>query len=207
MLIGVDFDNTVVCYDQLFHRVAVEHRLIPVEVPVAKCHVRDYLRQSGKEEIWTELQGYIYGARMQEALAFPGVLDFFAHCTRLGVPVRIISHKTRYPFRGPAYDLHQAAYKWLADHGFFDSSRIGLSSRHVFFDLTKQGKLDRIAQVGCTHFIDDLPEFLSEPGFPGNVKRILFSPAEPIPDEYRFRCVTSWMEIDSLLLGDGMSCA
>jgi hypothetical protein len=36
----------------------------------------------------------------------------------------------------------------------------------VFLEPTKADKLTRIATLGCTHFIDDLPEFLSDPGFP-----------------------------------------
>ena len=36
MLIGVDFDNTIVCYDGLFHRVAVEQGLIPQKFPRVK---------------------------------------------------------------------------------------------------------------------------------------------------------------------------
>jgi len=30
-MIGVDFDNTIVCYDALFHRVARERGLAPAE--------------------------------------------------------------------------------------------------------------------------------------------------------------------------------
>ena len=41
--IGIDFDNTIVCYHKLFHRLAVERSLIPVSVAVSKCAVRDYL--------------------------------------------------------------------------------------------------------------------------------------------------------------------
>lgn len=203
MLIGVDFDNTVVCYDQLFHRVAVEQRLIPAQLTATKGQVRDYLRRYGKEDVWTELQGYVYGARMIEAPAFPGALDFFARCVQMGVPVRIISHRTRHPFLGPRYDLHQAAREWLAAQGFFDPSRIGLSPDHVYFDLTKEEKLARIAQVGCSHFVDDLPEFLGDPMFPAGVKRILFSPRESSCADSRFQRIASWGEAESVLLGNG----
>ncbi|NBX30725.1 hypothetical protein EBR04_09860 [bacterium] len=39
--------------------------------------------------------------------------------------------------------------------------------------------------MGCTHFIDDLPELLSHPLFPANVRRILFDPqaAAPLPPD------------------------
>ena len=200
MLIGVDFDNTIVCYDQVFHQVAVEQGLIPLEVPVSKGEVRDYLRQCGREDDWTELQGYVYGARMQDAIPFPGVLECLAHFVKHGIMVCIISHKTRYPYMGPKYDLHQAAQQWLEQQGFFDQAQIGLSSDQVFFELTKQEKLESIAKVGCTHFIDDLPEFLAEPGFPAGVERILFDPNENHSTGHRFHRITSWMEIKKIII-------
>ena len=32
MILGVDFDNTIVAYDSLFHRVALERGLIPADL-------------------------------------------------------------------------------------------------------------------------------------------------------------------------------
>lgn len=200
MLIGVDFDNTIVCYDGLFHRVAVEQRLIPPEIPASKGQVRDYLRQCGKEDAWTQMQGYVYGDRMKEADPFPGVLEFFTRCVRDGVNVCIVSHKTRYPYLGPKYDLHEAAQGWLKSQGFYDRDHIGLSSDQVFFELTKQEKLERIAKQQCTHFIDDLPEFLGEWGFPAGVERILFDPQNHHPTGHPFRYASSWSEIEALIL-------
>ena len=37
---------------------------------------------------------------------------------------------------------------------------------HVFFELTKEEKIARVANIGCDYFIDDLPEILLMPGFP-----------------------------------------
>ena len=199
MLIGVDFDNTIVCYDSLFHRVAVEEGLIGPEVPASKEKVRDYLRQCGKEEVWTQMQGLVYGARMQEAAPFPGVLEFFARCVQHGVPVCIVSHKTRYPYLGPAYDLHEAARGWLESQGFFDPDHIGLSPDRVYFELTKQEKLKRIAKNGCSEFIDDLPEFLGEANFPEGVDRILFDPQNHHLSGHPFRRASSWAEIEQLI--------
>ena len=41
MVIGVDFDNTLICYDQIFHRLAVEEGLISRNVPAQKKAIRD----------------------------------------------------------------------------------------------------------------------------------------------------------------------
>ena len=110
MHIGVDFDNTIVCYDALFHKVARERNLIPAGVPVNKSDVRNHLRRAGNEAAWTEVQGYVYGARMSEAAPYPGVREFFRACRHAGVRVSIISHKTKHPYLGEKYDLHEAAH-------------------------------------------------------------------------------------------------
>jgi hypothetical protein len=200
MLIGVDFDNTIVSYDALFHRLALEQGLIPAEVPASKEQVRNYLRRCGQEEAWTELQGYVYGARLCDAAAFPGAIEFFRKCREQDVPVCIVSHKTRHPFRGPAYDLHQAALDWLVQNAFFNPTDIGLPRDAVHLETTLAGKLQRIADLGCTHFIDDLPELLSEAAFPDEAQPWLFDPNNHHPTEQRFARVTSWLELDELLL-------
>jgi hypothetical protein len=195
--IGVDFDNTIVRYDELFHRLACEKRLIPAHVPVSKEQVRDYLRADNREDDWTELQGYVYGARMHEAAAFPGVLEFFAEAVQRGIDIAIISHKTRHPYIGEQYDLHQAARHWLEINGFFDPSRIGLQPHRVFFEETKAGKLERIGQQRCSHFIDDLPELLREEAFPTATKWILFRPegGEVVDEEDFFAVLSDWQQL------------
>ena len=83
MRIGIDFDNTIICYDTVFYTIALEKGLITKDISQNKDSVRDHLRASGKEDIWTELQGLVYGARIHEALPFPGVINFFSVC-RIG---------------------------------------------------------------------------------------------------------------------------
>jgi hypothetical protein len=203
-MIGVDFDNTIVCYDALFHRVALESGLVPADLPVNKSEVRNHLRRIGREEVWTEMQGCVYGARMAEAAPYPGVLEFFQACRRAGIPTCIISHKTRHPFLGQPHDLHQAALLWLEQQGFFDPAQIGLSRSQVFLELTKQAKIQRIAACRCTHFIDDLPELLSEPGFP-QIERILFDPNGLYAGEKIFFRAQTWPEIWEKIGGAAVS--
>jgi hypothetical protein len=194
MRIGVDFDNTIVCYDKVFHGVALEKSLIPENLPVSKRSVRDYLRQQDKEDIWTELQGYVYGARMTEADPFPAVYDFFDECREKGVSVFVISHRTRYPFLGEKYDLHESAHAWLSKYNFQNRLDGLLPPDRVFFELTKSAKLERIGVTMCDYFIDDLPEFLNEPEFPTTTKKILFDPNSRHL-ENNFMYVSSWQEI------------
>ncbi len=200
MHIGIDFDNTIVCYDALFHKVCVEKGLVPATTPQSKTEVRDHLRRVGREEAWTEIQGYVYGARMAEADAYPGVREFFATCRSKGIPVSIISHKTKHPFLGPQYDLHAAALDWLERQGFLDPNQLGVPRSHVYFELTKEAKLNRIAAAGATHFIDDLPEILKAKEFPAGVKRILFDPNNLCAKEEALTRANSWDGMPALLI-------
>ena len=195
MHIGIDFDNTIVCYDKVFYKVARERGLIPADVHPGKNNVRDYLRQIGKEDEWTRLQGLVYGTKMDEADAFEGVSDFLYKCRQREIQVSIISHKTRHPYLGPKYELHLAALQWMEAQGFFEPNKLGLSREQIFFELTKADKIKRISGIGCTHFIDDLPEFLLEPSFPKNVTSILFDPNNSYRSGFPFQRASSWNEV------------
>ena len=196
MLIGIDFDNTIVCYDALFHRVALERDLIPRGLAASKLEIRDHLRRTGREDLWTEMQGYVYGARMGEAATYPGVPEFFSWAQAAGIELAIVSHKTRVPFAGPAYDLHQAARDWIVKT-FIDRPVPLLAEDRIFFELTKEDKVGRIAALAADCFIDDLPEIFVIPEFPRSTARLLFDPEgkfSPTDDVSRFR---SWRELQA----------
>jgi hypothetical protein len=196
MLVGVDFDNTIVSYDRVFHSVAVEWGLVPPASPVSKESVRDALRAQGREDEWTLLQGYVYGPGMRLATPFPGVPEFLDRCRSGPVPAVIISHRTRWPYRGQRHDLHACAHAWLEEHGL---------EVEAHFELSREDKLARVGSAGCTHFIDDLPEFLTAPDFPAGVERVLFDPTgadrprNGLPPSISH--VGSWREITARLLG------
>lgn len=200
MRIGLDFDNTIVSYDVLFHSLAVEKSLIPADVPVNKVAVRDHMREAGREDDWTELQGYLYGARMDEARAYDGVIEFCADARERGDDLFIVSHKTRHPFIGPQYDLHAAARAWIETHLTLDGRPL-VKPEQVFFELTKPEKLARIDSCSCDVYVDDLPEILLAPAFPARTTRVLFDPerhhaAEMPPDVLSF---SDWSEAYPLI--------
>jgi hypothetical protein len=198
-VIGIDLDNTLVSYDRLFHQLALEQGLIGPDLAVNKTEVRDFLRRENKEPAWTALQGLAYGARIREAEAFAGALDFIREGRRRHWQMYIVSHKTKSPIVGEPVDLHESARGWLDANAIHNES--GLPREHVWFEVTKADKIQRIRQLKCDVFIDDLPELLLDSQFPSRTRRILFAPQGPgnhILPENVFVAQT-WAEITSLL--------
>ena len=177
MHVGIDFDNTLVGYDNVFHLCALERGLIPSEVERTKMAVRAHLwNQPDGNRWWTELQGIVYGTRMDEAVANPGAMRFIEFCRGNGVRVSIVSHKVQYPALGPHVDLRKAAFRWLEHCGFLDPVRTGLEHGNVYFESSRAEKIARILALGCTHFVDDLPEVLDDQSFPLGVRKFRYVP-------------------------------
>lgn len=203
MRIGLDFDNTIVSYDGLFHKIAHERAALPPGIPRNKVAVRDWFRSRGQEDVWTEMQGYVYGARMNEAVAYPGAIEFLRGAVRAGHTLGIVSHKTQHPFLGPKYDLHAAAREWVANYLNDAEGRALIPPDQVYFELTKEDKLARVARLRCDVFLDDLPEILLAPGFPRSTRPLLFDPERnhiasfPFPDAV----VLSWDDLAARLSG------
>ncbi|HEV7693319.1 MAG TPA: hypothetical protein VGO52_20965 [Hyphomonadaceae bacterium] len=193
MRIGVDFDNTIANYDGVFHKAALERGLIPATLGSGKNDVRDFLNNSGRKDDFTELQGYVYGSRMDLVTPYGGVADFFEAARRAGHEVFVISHKTKTPILGPAYDMHAAARGFLKAQGLIDE-------RHAHFEIAKEDKMARAGALNVDVFIDDLPEILEHPGFPAGARGILFDP-EDRWGSTRFERHLDWASISRALLG------
>jgi len=201
--IGIDFDNTLVSYDEVFLETARKRRLVAEEFSGRKQAVRDAIRLlPDGETAWQRLQGYVYGTGMSSAQIFAGVVDFLRRACAEGHEVFIVSHKTEYGHYDPdQVSLRDAARKWMEDQGLFDEAT-GLSRENVFFESTRSEKLARIGRLGCSHFVDDLEEVLTDPDFPSRVKRILFSrDAGSFPDHDVSVC-HDWNAVTKVLLDD-----
>lgn len=195
VVIGIDLDNTIVQYDQIIYEVAIQKGLIPIDTLHNKTIIRDIFRVTGQEYLWTEIQGYIYGKGMGGARPFPGFIRFLKTCNHQNIPVYIISHRSKTPYAGGDTDLHETALNWLIQEKIAGSSDAIVPRDRVFFELTKEEKYRRIADTGCTIFIDDLVEFLISSLFPKNVRAILFDPFDNYPEDTRYHRRKSWDEI------------
>jgi len=173
--IGIDFDNTIVIYDDVFFKYAFDMGLISKDVKKKKQIIRDTIRKLPNGEAkWIELQAIVYGRYINEAKPAKGIKEFVQTCIEKSVSVSIISHKTEYPALGPQLNLRDAAITWLDAHGFF--SEFELSRTDAMFVETRDQKFCKIIERQCTHFIDDLIEVLTHDKFPKHVEGILYEP-------------------------------
>ena len=196
MRIGIDFDNTIACYDGVFHAAALERGLIPADLGRDKNTIRDHLNGTGRKDDFTELQGYVYGARMELVSPYPGFAEFIGAARKAGHELFIVSHKTRHPIFGPKHDMHAAARSFLANRGLTGSGHDQIDPENVFFELTKEEKITRVRALACEIFIDDLPEILKLNGFPNGMRKVLFDPENQFAGEAReFDRHVSWTAI------------
>ena len=112
MILGLDFDNTLVRYDELFHQLAIEKKLIEESLPPNKIIIRNYLRGQGKDEQFTLLQGEVYGRRILEAKPAEGMLKTLTKLGRYGVQMKLVSHKQRPHIRDQVM-----TFIWRHGHG------------------------------------------------------------------------------------------
>lgn len=196
LTIGIDFDNTLAGYDAAFAAAAAARGWVEAGFVGGKTEVRARVRAlDDGERRWMELQGRVYGAHMAEATPMPGALDFLRRARAAGHRLVLISHKTRHGHFDPErIDLHQAALDWIATQGF------AVELAEVHFEDSREAKLARIAAIGCDHFIDDLPEVLSAPGFPATTQRWLYASGDTLDGPWRQ--VHSFDELAQSLLGE-----
>ena len=139
--LGLDFDNTLVRYDKIFHELALEKGLIDDSLPIEKKAIRDYLHKRGEDEEFTLLQGEVYGLRILEAEPAEGMLDAIHKLKEKQVDMTLISHKTRTPYKGPAYDLREMAMQWLEKHNITKILNKNGKENNIHFAETKEEKM------------------------------------------------------------------
>jgi len=195
MRIGLDFDNTIVCYDQAIALLAEKLFELPLDLPRTKLVLRDFLRAAGREPEWTAFQGELYGPGMQYAQPFDGAIVTMQELMAAGHELVIISHRSRRPYAGPAHDLHAAARGWVSSHlqskGLFGV--VGDTSS-AFFLETLAEKINKIKELNIDYYLDDLPAVLGAPSFPIGTNPILLSANEG-KSRYLGPSISQWSEL------------
>ena len=200
--VGIDFDNTIVGYDHVFLQSAKENGLISESFSGGKTEVRDciHARENGFEE-WMRLQGQVYGRQISQATMFEGAAKFMRECREREISISVISHKTEHPHFDPDTNLQQVAFNWMVEKRFFEEDGFALKPENVHFEVTRALKVERIASLGCSHFVDDLVEIFEHPSFPEGVRSYLLSSECDRPCNETVTVCGSWREIEDAFFG------
>jgi len=197
--IGIDLDNTIICYDTAFRLAAQKFGLIGNDTILSKESLCNQIRRKENgEKQWQKLQGYVYGKGISNAEIFPGFYRFLWRCYQNNVKVEIVSHKTKYGhFDTSKTPLRSASNDFLSDKNIINNN-IQLIRKITYTD-TLTDKLDYIRHSGFDWFIDDLVKMV-DPMIAKGQKSILFSPNSQMHEAYS-HTVNSWEEIENLLFG------
>ena len=201
MKIGVDLDNTIICYDLAFSAAARKLALISQDSFVRKSDVRRLARSlPDGERVWRALQGQVYGPLISKARLFSGVYRMFWRCRARGFSISIVSHKTKFGHLDNSGTLlREVAIKFLTDHGLCSKDPLIPIEMISFFE-TREDKIAYIRDGQFDWLIDDLPEIIDSPFIPNETRKIGFCPDgsqkfdQGIP-------VASWGEAEGLILG------
>ena len=196
MKIGVDLDNTIICYDNVFAHVA---RTLGYDCDGAltKNSIKTWFNNKGMDYKFTEIQGLVYGKYIKHADLFGGVKDCLEAWCKQQHEMYIVSHKTKYPIIGEKIDLRKAAIRYLIDTGIVKQGSIPVEN--VFFEGTVRSKLIRISKLNLDVFIDDLPAILNANEFPPLTSKILFDPKRKTKEVSNFFMATDWLKIATFI--------
>lgn len=194
MIIGIDFDNTIIDYHNLFYEAGISLGILSDNAIKTKRSIRTYLIDADREDEWVQIQGLVYGKLIQKARIMEGFCSFLKGCQEYGWVVYIISHKTPYSADGKEYVLHPPALSWLKTNGIF------ASVQGVFFEATRNRKISRINHLDCRIIIDDLPEVLLHPDLHSDIIRILYDPDSSYPKNQDYQTITHWNQMLNSIL-------
>jgi len=201
MRVGIDIDNTIICYDKAFASLAKKTGF-DVPYSASKQEVKAWFHERGMLDEFTILQGQIYGKFIFMAHIFEGVLSFIAEANQQNHKLFLISHKTKYPIKGDKVDLHKAAIIFLSQQNIVgDQKPNAIPFDHVYFEQTLESKVQKIVDLNLDFFIDDLLVVLTHEKFPETSRPIWFSSEKANNKKLQIQHHKGWASIRKHILG------
>lgn len=192
--LGIDLDNTIICYDDLIHNLAKKKftRINLSKNIKSKKIIKNKIIKVYDNNQWTKLQGIIYGEKILEAKVFDNFKEGIQKLKN-EFEIFIISHKTNKPVIGKNINLRSSAKNFLKKNGISFCKDELINKDKILFASTQKEKIKIIKNKKIDIFIDDLDIVLQ--GLPNQIKKIHFS-----KKKYKFENIYSWKKITQELL-------
>jgi len=204
MRIGIDFDNTIANYDNVFKKTSAKYKLINhLWVGNKKQLKKEIIKKTKNEEVWKKIQGKVYGKYMHLSKLNLDFDNFLLRSRLKGIDVFIVSHKTIYGH----YDkekilLRKVAMKWMHNQRFFNKHFYGLDSKNIFFEKSIQDKIKRINKLKLDYFVDDLNLILTHKLFSKKTKKILYGNEKKLRPSSKYIVLNNWLGISNHIYGN-----
>lgn len=193
MRIGFDFDNTIISYEKLFYKRAIEKNYLNSNLTkdLSKQQVKDYLVKKDQNDFkWQDLQADVYGEFILEANPFEFAIEVLESLKLQGHELFIISHKTeRSNYRSDVH-LHKWANLWL------EKNMLPISKDNIFYCPTIDKKIQQISELNLDFYLDDLEKVLDHPNWPASTTGVHFTPHNKSNKSLN---VSNWKEILPLI--------
>lgn len=188
---GLDLDNTLIDYSQS----AIEYcKITGLQIHKTLKDLRNHVKyEMNNDESWQSAQAWIYTKGLDYAQLTNGTNEFFKLLRENDFDVAIISHKTsRTPKKHGSQELHLRTLKWLSSR--IDSKYFELEE-NIYFEPTRDEKIQRIRSLKINYFVDDLLEILEDKNFPKAAKKYLFTAEklENLPKD--IKCISDFHTI------------
>ncbi len=177
MKIGIDFDNTIAIYDELFRIENNKYNFTEYKNSNPKEILkRNLFKKNNGIFLWNKIQGSIYGRQIKNATIAPGFKSFLILAKYLKHEVFIISHKTKYGhFDKKKFNLRTEAIKWMDKNNLFLKNNLLIKKKNIFFCNTKKEKIDKLNSLHLDYFVDDLLKILIDKTLTNKTNKIFFN--------------------------------
>jgi len=192
--LGIDLDNTIICYDELIYKLAKKkfYKLNLNKNLNSKNIIKSEIINNYNNAEWTKLQGLIYGEKLNYASLFD---DFYNTIKQLKnyYDIYIVSHKTKHPSIGKKVNLRKASKNFLRNKNISYCENELIKNENIFFTNTKKEKIEIIKKNKIDIFIDDLDGILKD--LPESIYKIHFS-----KNKLQYKNLFSWKKINNFLI-------
>lgn len=160
--IGFDLDNTIIDY-------GLPAKLYAQNIGIANITSLPELRKAmnGNDpsgDAWTRAQSWIYGEGLRFADIHENLTTQITELQERSFSIFVISHKTEYgPKNYGSVAFVDLALEWLSASPL---SSVLSKNENLFFEGTRELKLERIRSLNLDFFVDDLVEVLEDSRFP-----------------------------------------
>ena len=114
--IGIDFDNTIVNYDKVFHFLAKKKYELSSQY-ITKKEIRKKIINLKGEKSWMAMQGQAYGKHMFKAEISLGFKNFLHRAILNEAEIFIVSHKTEFGhYDKSKTNLRKKSYEWITNN-------------------------------------------------------------------------------------------